>query len=59
MSSLTKEKLFKKKNNKVDQFLNKWKHRKNKKTIIQNKSNKQKSNNEITTHYINTPSNPA
>ena len=59
MSSLTKEKLFKKKNNKVDQFLNKWKHRKNKKTIIQNKSNKQKSKNEITTHYINTPSNPA
>ena len=59
MSSITKDKPFKKNNNKVEKFLNKWKHRKNKKTIIQNKSNKQKSNNGITTHYINTPSNPA
>ena len=40
MSSLTKDTPFKKKNNKVAQFLNKWKHRKNKKTKIHNKLNK-------------------
>ena len=51
MSSLTKDKLFKKKNNKVEQFLNKWKNRKNKKTTIQNESNKQNSNDELTSHY--------
>ena len=50
MSSLTKDKRFKKKNNKVETFLNKWKHKNNKKTTIQNKLNKQSSNKERTTH---------
>ena len=43
ISSLTKVKSFKKTKNKVKQFLNKWKNRKNNKTKIQNNSNKQNS----------------
>ena len=40
ISSLTKEKPFKKKNNKVENFLHKWKHSRNKKTKLNNTLNK-------------------
>ena len=50
ISSLTKVKSFKTTKNKVKQFLNKWKNRKNNKTKIQNNSMKQNSNDELSPH---------
>lgn len=47
ISSLTKERKIKKEKKKVDQFLNKWKNKKHKKTITQ-QSFPQQSNDELT-----------
>ena len=58
MSSLSKETPFKKKNNKVEQFLNKWRHKKTKKQQFRiNQINKTAIKKQQLT--INTPSNPA
>ena len=51
MSSLTNKKPFKKKNNKVEKFLHKWKHSKNKKTNLYNTLNKQNTYKETITHF--------
>jgi len=51
MSSLTKEKHFKKKNNKVENFLHKWKHSRNKKTKLNNTLNKQNTYKATITHF--------
>ena len=50
MSFLTKENPFKKKKNKVDNFLHKWKHRRNEKTNLNNTVNTQNNYKETITH---------
>ena len=42
MSSLTKEEPFKKKNNKVETFLQNWENKRNKNTNLNNAFNKKK-----------------